>query len=84
MAIQFFQRSNFGADPRIYIEDGVTARQLEQLTGRKTYTVRDLQILSGFGAEFVEVPDPRRPVVPSWRIAKQLEAVDGPGTWFKS
>ena len=67
--IQFYQRSNFGADPRIYIDDGVTARQLEQLTGRKTYTVRDLQILSGFGAEFVEVADPRRPVVPSWRIA---------------
>ena len=69
MAIQFYQRSNYGAEPRIYIDDGVTARQLEQLTGRKTYTVRDLQILAGLGAEFTEIPAPRRPAVPAWRLA---------------
>jgi len=57
--ISFYQRSNYGSPPRVYIIDEQVAADLERLTGRKTHTLRDLQILTGIGAQFVEVADPR-------------------------
>ena len=57
--IEYYQRSNFGNAPRIYIEDTQTAADLERLTGRRTHTLQDLQILTSIGAQFVEVADPR-------------------------
>ena len=58
-SIEFYQRSNYGSPPRVYIIDEQVAADLERLTGRKTHTLRDLQILTGIGAQFVEVADPR-------------------------
>ena len=57
--ISFYQRSNYGSPPRVYIIDEQVAADLERLTGRKTHTLRDLQILTRLGAQFVEVADPR-------------------------
>tara|TARA_R110002110_G_scaffold384281_1_gene595887 strand:- start:2335 stop:2916 length:582 start_codon:yes stop_codon:yes gene_type:complete len=57
--IEYYQRSNFGNAPRIYIEDAQTAADLERLTGRRTHTLQDLQILTSIGAQFVEIADPR-------------------------
>ena len=57
--IEFYQRSNYGSPPRVYIIGEQVAADLERLTGRKTHTLRDLQILTGIGAQFVEVADPR-------------------------
>ena len=57
--ISFYQRSNYGSPPRVYIMDEQVAADLERLTGRKTHSFDDLQILTGIGAQFVEIADPR-------------------------
>lgn len=57
--IAYFRRRNYGGDPRVYIEDTQTAADLERLTGRRTHTLQDLQILTSIGAQFVEIADPR-------------------------
>tara|TARA_R100001530_G_C4222737_1_gene130426 strand:- start:203 stop:454 length:252 start_codon:yes stop_codon:yes gene_type:complete len=57
--IEFYQRSNYGSPPRVYIMDEQVAADLERLTGRKTHSLTDLDILTRLGAQFVEVADPR-------------------------
>ena len=57
--IKYYRRSNYGAEPRIYIHHGETADALERMTGRKTCTDTDLETLTAFGARFEEIPDPR-------------------------
>ena len=57
--IAYYQRSNYGNAPRIYVEDAQTAADLERLTGRRTHTLQDLEILTSIGAQFVEIADPR-------------------------
>ena len=57
--ISFYQRSNYGGDPVIYIVDEKIAASLRELTGRKTLTHMHLDILTRLGAQFVEVADPR-------------------------
>ena len=57
--IEFYQRSNYGGDPVIYIVNEEYAGYLRALTGRKTYTHMHLDLLTTLGAQFVEVADPR-------------------------